>query len=268
MANTYRKPVQRRTISTFTDDEILDVNKDNRAYQTKIVDEDIKLPIINFKVVDISVKYFINSIVNSTVKQNNEVKKIPVYHSSPETWAIAQSKGHLRDEKNKLMLPLLIYKKSSVESIDNLSRQKLREHDTDLGWKFGTRYSNATPYDKFSKLINQHPVKESYSITAPDYVRISYDIIVWTETLTQLNGVVESFIYHEGRSGGYPYKFTMKVDSFDFDSENQVGEDKLSKCNISMHVNAAMIPENAGDKTNAQKTYSLRSLVFKESILE
>lgn len=260
MATANRKPERKRTISTFADDSVISPDKHNKALNTKLDSEDIKLPVVTFKHIDYAVKHFFN-VIDARVEHNGQLLKIPSYYASPETWKTAQKDGHLRDAKNKLMLPLMIFKKTSTEIREELSFQKLKQDDSDFRLMFESRYTNRTPYDKFSKLTNQQKVKESYTLAVPDYVKVNYDIIIWTEYIEQLNTIIERFLYYSGKAYGQSYKFIIKVDSYDFETSAGTSEDRLSRCNVSLNVNAFIIPEDTGTTPNQRKIYSTRALI-------
>ena len=57
------------------------------------------------------------------------------------------------------------------------------------------KYNNKQKYDKFSLMNGVQPNTQNYNITVPDYVSITYEVMVWTSFTEHMNKVVEQFQY-------------------------------------------------------------------------
>ena len=55
------------------------------------------------------------NIIKPTVQQNGVVQKVPVIYGSPEKWKQIQKDGYYRDSKGKIMMPLITFKRNSIE---------------------------------------------------------------------------------------------------------------------------------------------------------
>ena len=76
------------------------------------------------------------------------------------------------------------------------------------------------------------------------------------------NDIITKLAYASNKAYGRSYKFIIAIDNYDFETDAPSNEDRVSKCKINLHVDAFLIPEDTGNKTNQQKTYSIRSMVI------
>lgn len=256
MPSQYRKPIQPRTQNTFSDDA-----RPKRVTQMRRDNDAVAKPIIRPQHIDDAVRMLITDVIKPTVESNGTTVPVPVFYASAEHWSTQQRNGVIRDEKNKIMLPLIVFKRDSLEDREELERQNAMPEDPDLGITFAhRRYSRGNQYDQFSRLTNSQLKLEFYTVTTPDYVKATYTIVIWTEYTAQLNKIVEGFI-HNSRSTKlpYPHRFVNVVDSYSFESVNNVGEDRVAKCTITLSMYGYLIPEYANDfDQNARKTLSTR----------
>ena len=78
-------------------------------------------------------------------------------------------------------------------------------------------YSKKHRYDKFSAMTGTAKPVEIFDVIMPDYVTVSYEVIIWTDFTEHMNKIVEAFQYatdeYWGEKSGF--KFKVKIDSFD-----------------------------------------------------
>lgn len=263
MARTYRKPELKQTYSSTSD------NKEFvRAEQVRRDKDDVKDIGIGLEDIDEAFKFFLTDIIKPYIIKGGERIKVPVLYANADKWVSIQKNGYLRDEKNRLMLPLIVFRRNSIEERADLKRLEVKKFDNDARYTFSTQYNKYNSYSKFSKLNNIKPVKEFYTVTIPDYVRIPYDVIIWTQYNDQVNKIIEQIIFHEGSAYGAKYKFTIKSDDFSFESVNETGQDKMVKCTATLHANAYIVPENVGFISNMKKSFSAQRIVLTESVVD
>jgi hypothetical protein len=133
---------------------------------------------------------------------------------------------------------------------------------------FKKKFTQANRYDKFSILTNQKPVDEYYYVHIPEYVTVSYDVIILCDYTQQLNLLTEAFKYFEGAAWGDTYKFITTCDAFTFENTNAVGEDKINKATFTLKVSAYLVPEEAGKEENLYKSFSVGKIIFGESVVD
>ena len=95
------------------------------------------------------------------------------------------------------------------------------------------------------------------SVERPDYVNLEYEVIVWCDYMEQVNKVVEQIVFFQGRSFGDRYKFVIKGDSYSFETMSEMGQDRITKANITLQTKAYIVPEYVGNKTIQQEQFQL-----------
>jgi len=262
--STRREPIADKSKTSF------DATKEvNRAYERRRDDDTVKIPDSKLEDIDTSFKNFIKNVINPSIEENGNRLLVDVIYVDGEKWIAVQKHGYLRDAKQKAMTPLIGFRRTDIEIREDFRKPPVGKDQPALRWYTKTKYSPYNRYDPFSKLQATKPTIEFYSIVMPDYVRINYSVIIWTEFISQGNSIVEKFIYHNGEAHGEKYKFHMFVDSQDLETANESGTDRLVRANINCHIDTYLIPDDISDnKMNAQKALSPRKIVMSESVYD
>jgi len=186
--------------------------------------------------------------------------KVPVLYAGLERWTSIQKEGFLRDKKGQVQIPLVIFKRTSVDRDENL-QSMMNRHVT---YPAVSRYSAKHKYDLFSSMINTTRPVIQYNITMPDYVTLTYEVIIWTDFIEQMNTIVEAFQYatddYWGNKNGF--KFRTKIDSFDNTTEVTDGAQRVVKTNFSMVVNAYLLPEKFANQPTTQKALTIKKVIW------
>jgi hypothetical protein len=110
---------------------------------------------------------------------------------------------------------------------------------------------------------------EQFNITMPDYVTLSYEILIWTDFVEHMNKVVEAFQYatddYWGDKNGF--KFRVKIDSFDNTTEVSEGSQRIVRTNFTMVVNAYLLPEKFNNQPTTSKALTIKKVVWKTDLL-
>ena len=61
------------------------------------------------------IKYYFENTIKPTVIQNGTRIPVPIMYGSPERWKTIQSDGALRDKDGKLLTPLIMFKRDTLE---------------------------------------------------------------------------------------------------------------------------------------------------------
>ena len=80
------------------------------------------------------------------------------------------------------------------------------------------KFSQKNAYDRFSLLNSEFKKRyETYDVKMPDYVTVTYEVMVWTNFTEHNNKIIEQFQYFTGRYWGEEdkYKFRVMIDNFD-----------------------------------------------------
>ena len=210
--------------------------------------------------VDLAIAEHMIDTVLPTVEIFQEKQKIPVVYGNPERWKSVQKDGYLRDKKGVLQIPLVMFKRNSIERDDNLSNTMNRH----VSYPSVSRYSKKHKYDKFSAMTGTQKPVELFDIIIPDYVSITYEVIIWTDFTEHMNKIVEAFQYatdeYWGDKGGF--KFRTKIDSFDNTTEISEGSQRIVRTNFTMVVNAYLLPEQFNNQSTHKKSISPKKVVW------
>jgi hypothetical protein len=269
-SSPYRKPPVRRTIDSFIDDKNIeerpriDLGK-SRHTQTRRDKDRTKSIGITLYDIDFAVKSFIDNSMLLRVDDNGESIVVPTLYANSEKWASIQRNGYLKDKKGKTLVPLITFRRSSVNMKSELRRNKVATTNQ-LGYVLKQKYNKNSPYDKFSTLygVNDRSVQEYIITPIPDYVDISYDFIAWCEYQNQLNYIVEQFVYFTGQSFGErnSLKFSTNVDSFTMEDNNTTGQDRVVRCSFQITVHGYLLPKNAGTDITTKRFIGPNRVTF------
>ena len=201
---------------------------------------------ITLKDVDTSVLNHVKNVMKPLVKEANETFKIPVYYGNEERWKSARKRGVLRDKNNALILPLIMLRRTEL-SRNDLSGQSFPH---DVKGKFvdvvrANKWSKENQYDRFSVQQGVQPVYENIVTGMPNYTDVTYEFILWTNFIEQMNPLIESFVdqSHTYWGDGTNMKFLCNIDSISDASEmNQDGE-RFIKSTFTVTSKAYLLPE-------------------------
>jgi len=107
-----------KTFNTHNNDVV-----PNRAEQIRRDNDVVKTPAVTIFDCDNAILSYLQEIVKPTLIENSKIIDVPILFASGEKWAQVQSRGFMRDEKGKLMTPLISIRRSSVTDIEVISRK-------------------------------------------------------------------------------------------------------------------------------------------------
>ena len=145
----------------------------NRANQLAVEPQYVK----GVKLIDIDTvisEYMINTIIPE-VEENSNTIKVPLIYGNAERWEGARKNGYLRDVRGKIQIPLIMFKRNSIER--DSSMQHFKEKLTMPSYQ---KYSKTSRYEKFSMQVGARPVYEVYNVRVPSYVTVTYEVMIWT----------------------------------------------------------------------------------------
>ncbi len=128
------------------------------------------------------------------IKEANETFKIPVYYGNEERWRNFRKRGVLRDKNNALILPLIMFRRTDV-SFDDAMPMSF-DHDVKGDFIKVTRsnkWSKDNQYDRFSVQEGVQPVYDVITTGMPNYADITYEFVLWTNFIEQMNPLVGIF---------------------------------------------------------------------------
>ena len=216
----------------------------NRATQLSFRDDTTKPFTLGIKDIDEAIMYYMEEVIKPTVIQNGVVQQVPFIYGSPERWKQVQKDGYYRDKKGKIMLPLITFKRNNIEKIRNIAN-KLDANSPHLVYNFQKKYSEKNAYDNFAILNNQKPIKTNYAVVVPDYVNMTYDFIIATYYVEQLNKIIEAINYASDSYWGNPerYQFRARIDSFATPVQVEQRGERSVKATFSLKLYGYLVPD-------------------------
>ncbi len=194
--------------------------------------------------IDFAIKYYFDNVIRPSVNDNGSLIPVPVMYGAPEKWKNVRTDGFMRDKNGKVQCPLIAYRRSSIEKNRNLG-SKVDANAPAAYYTTHTTYTKENRYDQFSVLTNQKPQQTTYRVIVPEYLNLTYDLIVWTDYIEHMNGLLEAVLYSEGSFWGDKdrFKFRTKVDNITTITDLQNDNDRLVRSTFSMTVFGYIVPD-------------------------
>lgn len=230
-----------------------------RGEQISRKEDNVKDFSVGLQDIDESILFYFNNVIKPNVIQAGENIKVPIIYGSPERWAAVQKDGFYRDKNQKILVPLIMFQRDSIENNRNLGN-KLDGNEVNLFQIVEKTYTQRNQYDRFSAINNRIPQRELYATVIPDYVTITYNCIVWTNYIEQMNKLVESINFASDAYWGDKnrFKFRARINNFNTQTELNLGEDRAIKTTFSIVMNGYIVP-NSINKYMATKLSKLYS---------
>ena len=226
--------------------------------------------------IDTTVIRHMKNVMKPIVREANEIIKVPVMYGNEERWKSIRNRGVLRDKNNTIILPVIVIKRTGVAMNDQMPLS----FDNDVQGKFisvvrsSNGWSKNNRYDRFSVLTGQKPVEEFIKTGMPDFVVCTYNIVMMTAFMEQMNDLntimVEHLETYWGDSTSYRFVSSLEGDiSNEVQMESQ-GE-RLIRNELTITIKGYMIPEftdNVFGKTSEMKrAYKPKKVSFSEKLL-
>ena len=210
--------------------------------------------------VDLAIaEHMIDTVVPS-IEVFREKVKVPVLYGNPERWTSVQKQGYLKDKNGALQIPLIMFKRNSIERNDTMASSMNRH----VSYPSVSMYSKKHRYDKFSAMTGTTKPAAIIDVIMPDYVTVSYEVIIWTDFTEHMNKIVEAFQYatdeYWGEKSGF--KFKVKIDSFDNTTEVGEGSQRIVRTTFTMMVNAYLLPEQFNNESTHKKSLTPKKVVW------
>tara|TARA_Y100000310_G_scaffold68601_1_gene63945 strand:- start:354 stop:1217 length:864 start_codon:yes stop_codon:yes gene_type:complete len=218
---------------------------------------------ITLKDVDTSIMNYVKNVIRPTVQEANEQVKVTVMYGNEERWKSVRKRGAMRDKNGSLILPLIMLKRTEIsknETLPMFEHDVKREHAEVVRQ---SKWSKVNRYDRFSVQTGKQPVYESFVTTLPNFVNLTYEFVLWTNFIEQMNPLVETLIEHNNNYWGdsTDYKFLCSLDSISDASEMDQAGERFIKSTFSMTTSAYLLPE----ETNSVVTNKISNLQRKLS---
>ena len=219
---------------------------------------------------DYAIKYYFENVIRPEVVEFGSTVKVPVMYGSPEKWKNVQADGYFRDKNGKMLSPLIAYKRTAIAMNRNLG-SKVDANYPQLYYTNEVKYTQINKYDQFSRLTNSKPIKTYINTVIPDYVDLTYDVVIWTDYIESMNKIVESMIYTEGSYWGDPerFKFRSKIDNFTNTTDLLQDADRIVRTSFQITIFGQIVPDVLAaklSKKQSEKTFDSRHIVMETTV--
>ena len=254
-----QKPIPRSQRKIFNRGEQISRN-------SPAVKDDVKNLSVGIMDMDSAIMYYFNEVIKPEVEVNKEKVKVPCIYASPERWTTISKQGFLRDKKRQIITPLIVFKRTGMERNDDIPIDKLDANKPRNFYSFEKKYSHHNRYDKFSVQKGLTPGREYYNVAMPDYVTLSYEFIIWTSYIDQMNRIVEKINYSDGAYWGEPGKMRFRTRLESFSDSSEVDGERLIKTTFSVNLYGYILPETFNGQTTTQKFLTNKKLIVRENV--
>ena len=242
----------------------------NRGRLTTRKDDIIKDASIGLQDHDEAIMFYFNKVIEPSVIINGNRTNVPIIYGAPERWKSVQKDGFYRDKEGKIQVPLIMFKRDSVEKRRDLGN-KLDGNNPQLYYIFKERYTKRNQYDNFSILQNRQPQKEYHAVVVPDFVKLTYTCTVWTDYVAQMNKLIEMINYASDTYWGDQerFKFNAKIDTYNNTTEIAQGENRIVKTTFGLTLQGYLIPDSINKELvkKPQKFYSKSVVTFNTELI-
>lgn len=258
-----RKPLPKSQYELSQGDINRDYERDNDVRRDNDTIKELSVGLYD---IDYAIKYYFDEVIRPEVEEFGNKIKVPVMYGSPEKWKNVQADGYFRDKNGKILSPLISYRRSNIVKNRSLSN-KIDANFPQLYYNQEVKYSQENKYDQFSLLTNSRPIKTYVNTVVPDYIDISYEVVIWTDYIEQMNPLVEAMIYTEGAYWGdmERFKFRTKIDNWTNTTDLLQDADRIVRTNFELTVFGQIVPDitvKALSKKQSNKTFDSRQIII------
>ena len=229
-------------------------------------DDKLKELSIGLYDIDYAIKYYFDQVIKPEIEEFGVKVKVPVIYGSPEKWKNIQADGYFRDREGKIQSPLISYRRSSITRNRGLS-SKVDANFPSLYYTQEVAYTQTNKYDQFSILTNSKPVKTYINTVIPEYIDLTYDVVIWTDYIEGMNKILESVIYTEGSYWGdvEKFKFRSKIDNFTNTTDLMQDADRVVRTSFQLSIFGHIVPDVLAKQLSSkesEKVFDTRQFVF------
>ena len=243
----------------------------NKGTHTSRRDDNVKDISIGLQDHDEAIMYYFNEVIKPSILVNGNRTNVPIIYGAPERWKSVQQDGFYRDKEGKIQVPLIMFKRDSVEKRRDLGN-KLDGNNPQLHYTFQERYTKKNIYDNFSVLQGRKPQKEMYRVVVPDFIRLNYTCTIWTDYVANMNKLIEMINYTSDSYWGdrERFQFNAKIDTYNNTTEITQGDNRVVKTNFGLVIQGYLVPDSLNKKLaseSSQKSFSRSQVVFNNEIV-
>jgi len=232
----------------------------NRAYQMRRDNDTVKTPKVSLYDIDYAILYHLSENLKLKVQEEDRTIDVPVLYADGEKWAQIRSRGFLRDSKDKVLVPMIAVRRTGVTPDDRIPTLDLNNRATQR--KFFPYKTMNMQYDRISGQVTRKPSYEFYLVDIPYYVRVTYDLVILTNMIEQMNDIVQGIMTVSDHVWGDFYTFRTSVENATMANTNNSGEDRVVSTTISLQVDGYLLDEFKYQESEIQKAFTIKKVRF------
>lgn len=252
-------PVFNRGLKTFT-------NRYSHGNDNTQMSEPVS---VGLYTVDSAILSYLQTKIVPIVSQDKKQIKVPVIYGNPERWKSVQKDGAIRDKNGKIQLPIMMLRRSLMKKNSmNSPVNKYQQYTFKNGW------NPRNMYDRFTVVNGITPSQMYTSVTIPDFYDITYEAMIWTEYMEQMNHIIENISFESDEYWGDKnnYKFIARIGQFEQLTDLPTNSDRMVRNRFSIDIRAYILPRSAlnrnMDREAITKTqYSAKRVVFDTEVV-
>jgi len=245
------------------------VGAPNRSEQISFRGDTTKPFSIGIQDIDEAIFYYFQNVIKPYVIQNGQRIEVPIIYGSPEKWSSFQKDGYYRDAQGRIMMPLIMFKRDSIDKVRNVANKLDANNPHNLS-VYKKKYSPRNAYSNFNVLNNVIPEQTTYAVVVPDYLTLTYTCAVNTYYMDQLNKIVEAIEYASDSYWGDPQRFQFRamIDSFTMKTELADKAERTVSSTFNIKIWGYIIPDiPQKDLTAVKKLPGISNVSINEQII-
>ena len=136
--------------------------ENNRGRQVSRLGDKTKSVSVGLMDMDTAIFYYFENVIKPYIEENGEQVKVPIIYANPERWAALQKQGFVRDQKRKVMAPIIAFRRTGFQKDTTIPVDKIDPMDPKLHLHYESQYTRENRYDKLTALRGLTP-KKKYS---------------------------------------------------------------------------------------------------------
>jgi hypothetical protein len=151
---------------------------------------------ITIESIDKAVAAWFDLTVDAHVKQpNGDRKKVVVNWSSGERWVTSRTKRGVRDSNGVLILPIISIRRSNINPEPSMGALGAETANIVFSKRISQKTNDLMNLEKLRPLsqrsLNKPVVYEVFSIPFPDKNKITYELQIQAQYISQMNSILE-----------------------------------------------------------------------------
>jgi hypothetical protein len=241
----------------------------NRGNDVAVTSNDAPQITVTLETINGILMNYMRDTIQPMITENDMQKVVPIEYGSGERWQTIRQDGFLREPSTgKLLAPLIVVRRTAVKQ-----GQLINPNNKYVYTTLATGWNVNNVYDQFAVLNRIRPAQQLRTVIVPDYMDLSYEIVMWTEYQSQMDTLIEQINVENYEFWGprNNFKFRVSIDSFDSQNNLPATSERLVRTEFQMKVSAYLIPEryvkNFKLASTNQKAFSPKKIVIREEVV-